>query len=153
MTYTFDTRAGYVLRIPRGIRSFTSFGLNSMANQPDSGGSYTTLTAADILLRPKAVDLADGWPFTEVRLSGATSYVFRGVENGATITGDFGFAATPPDIAAVAIDATVTAFQNRKNGASGVIGSEDAAIVPWRNFFGKGTAQRMTLDRYRVFAV
>ena len=29
-----------------------------------------------------------------------------------------GFAVTPPDITAVAIDATVTAFQNRKNGAS-----------------------------------
>ena len=146
-TYTFDTHEGYVLRIPRGIRTVTTLGLNAMAHQPDSGGSYTTLTATDYLLRPLAVDLPIGWPPTEVRLSGATNYVFRNVENGATITGNFGFAATPLDIAAVAIDGTVAAYQMRKNGTSGVFGAGADTGVPWWQFT---RASMRTLNMYRV---
>jgi hypothetical protein len=154
--YIFDTRSGYTLEVPMGIRAVTFFGV-ATTHQPDSGGTYTTVAAADYLLRPKVQDTSQGWPFTEIRLSrgtlAGTISSFATVMNGAKLTCTAGFAVTPPDITAVAIDATVTAFQNRKNGASGVIGSEDAAIVPWRNFYSKGSAQRMTLDRYRVFAV
>ena len=42
-----------------------------MANQPDAVGSYTTLAAADYLLRPKAQDTAERLAVHEVRLSGA----------------------------------------------------------------------------------
>src|SRR5262245_19907386 len=70
-TYVFDTHAGYVLRIPRGIRTITSMGVAS-GHQPDSGGTYTTVTAADRLLRPKAEAAPEGWPFTEVRISRGT---------------------------------------------------------------------------------
>src|SRR3954470_1309144 len=51
-TYVFDTEAGYVLRIPRGIRSITSMGVAPTVHQPDTGGTYTVIPAADILLRP-----------------------------------------------------------------------------------------------------
>jgi hypothetical protein len=153
-TYVFDTAAGYVLRIPRGVRTVTSMGVATLTHQPDSGGTYTTIPAGDILLRPKAADLPIGWPSTEVRISrgtlAGTVSAFATVENGATITGDFGFAATPPDIQAVAIDAVVAAYQARKNGASGVIGADDQAIVPWSRFFSRGSPQRGTLDRYAV---
>ena len=137
-TYVFDTEAGYVLRIPRGIRAITSMGVNNTIHQPDSGGSYTTIPAADRLLRPKAADLPVGWPFTEVLLfrgvlTGTISSFGR-VDNGCTITGDFGFATTPPDIQAVAIDGTVSAYQMRKNGTSGVFGVEANMGVPWWQF-------------------
>ena len=152
-TYVFDTQFGYVLHIPRGIRTITSMGVNSTVHQPDSGGSYTTIAAADRLLRPKAGDLPIGWPPTEVRFSrgtlAGTIARFGTIENGCTITGDFGFAATPPAIQAVAIDAVVAAFQSRKMGASGVMGAEADAIVPWSQFFGRGSPQRQTLDRFR----
>jgi hypothetical protein len=75
------------------------------------------------------------------------------VENGATVTGNFGFATTPPDIQAVAIDAVVAAYQNRKMGASGVIGAEGDSIIPWVSFFSSGSPQRATLERYRYIGI
>lgn len=155
-TYVFDTEAGYVLRIPRGIRAVTSMGVAS-THQPDSGGSYTTVSAADILLRPKTVDLPEGWPYFEVHISrgtlaGTVSYFSR-ADNGATITGNFGFGSIPKDIEAVAIDAAVAAYQARKNGASSVMGADDTALPPWSKFFGRGSPQRGTLDRYRNVSI
>lgn len=153
-TYVFDTIAGYVLRIPIGVRTVTSFGLNTMAHQPDSAGSYTTLAAADYLFRPKTQDLPDGWPFTELWLSRATLFGgFGNVQNGASITGTFGFAATPPDIQGVAMDATIAAYQARKLGTSGVIGANEGALTPWADFFGFGSPQRATLERYRYMGL
>jgi hypothetical protein len=156
-TYVFDTSAGYVLRVPRGIRTITSMGVNNTAHQPDSGGTYTTVTAPDRILRPKAADLEPGWPPTEVRISrgtlAGTIRSFGTIENGCTITGDFGFATVPPAIEAVAIDATVAAYQSRKNGASGVIGADGNAVVPWSMFFGPGSPQRRTLGRFTYYGV
>lgn len=154
-TYTFDTNAGYTLRIPMGIRLVTSMGISSMSHQPDSGGTYTTVTAASILLRPKSADLPTGWPPTEVLMFRGTNTtpLFGTIQNGATITGNFGFAATPPEIQSVCIDATIAAYAVRKMGASGVIGMEDTAAVPWVRFFSKGSPQRGTLDRYRYYGM
>jgi hypothetical protein len=154
-TFTFDTRAGYVLRIPYGVRAITSMGVAS-THQPDSGGVYTTVPAGDILLRPKAQDAPQGWPYTQVQISrGArtgTVSQFADAANGCTITGDFGFAATPPEIESIAIDAVVTAYTDRSNGTSGVVGADGFAGPPWSQYFSKGSPQRGTLDRYAVSA-
>ena len=155
-TYTFDTQAGYVLRIPRGIRAITSMGV-ALSHQPDTGGAYTTIPASDRIIRPKAVDLPEGWPPTEVRFSRGTLTgsisAFATADNGCTITGDFGPAASPLELVAVGIDAVVAAFQSRKNGASSVMGADDMALPPWSKFFGQGSPQRGTLDRYRYMAL
>lgn len=151
-TYVFDTVEGYALRIHRGIRLITSMGVNNQVHQPDAGGAYTIVPAADRLLRPKVGDLPEGWPPTEVRISrgtlAGTISRFGRIDNGCTITGNFGFAATPPAIQAVAIDAVVAAYTVRKMGASGVVGAEGQGVVPWTQFFGRGTPQRATLERY-----
>lgn len=152
-TYVFSTEGGYVLRVPFGIRSISSMSYNSLTHQPDSGGSYTAIAAASLLLRPSSGDRPIGWPPTEVRLSRATTLVYGTIENGATITGNFGFAATPPDIQAVTIDAVVAAYQNRKMGASGMTGADGDAIVPWVSFFSSGSPQRATLERYRYIGM
>jgi hypothetical protein len=153
-TYVFDTQSGYGLRIPRGIRAITSLGV-ATTHQPDTGGTYTTVPTADIHLRPQAQDNAEGWPFMEVRISrgtlAGTIRYFGTWENGAKITGDFGFAATPPDIAAVAIDGVVAAKQSLSDGASSVIGADALAISPWKDFFGIGSPQRKVLDSYRYW--
>lgn len=155
-TYVFDTHPGYVLRIPHGVRTITSIGIAS-THQPDSGGSYTSVPAADILLRPKAQDMPEGWPATEVWISrgtlSGTVARFSEAMNGCTITGNFGWASTPPEIAAVAIDAVVAAYQSRMNGASSVMGADSMALPPWSSFFGRGSPQRGTLDRYRYWAI
>ena len=147
-TYIFDSRAGSVLRIPIGVRSVTALGIAS-TGQPDTAGTYTSISAANTLLRPSGPDLPYGWPATEIWLSSAQTSYFTNTQNGVSVTGTFGWAAVPPDIAAVTIDAVVAAFQSRKNGASGVIGADGDAIVPWSQFFGRGSPQRGTLERYR----
>ena len=156
-TYLFDTISGYVLRVPIGIRTISAMGVNNLQHQPDSGGTYTTVTSADYLLRPRTQDLPDGWPFTEVWLTRGglvgTIGSFGTVQNGCTITGTFGFAATPPDIQAVAIDATVAAYQARKLGTSGVIGADQGVLTPWADFFSFGSPQRATLERYRYIGL
>jgi hypothetical protein len=146
--YYLDTQAGYVLRVPQGVRAVTFLGV-ATTHQPDTGGTYTTISAANILLRPSIGDLPVGWPATEIRLSRAQTTVFGTLENGAKVTMTCGFAAVPPDIQAVALDAVVAAFQNRKSGASGVIGAEGYAVFPWSQYFSKGSPQRMTVERYR----
>jgi len=155
-TYVFDTVAGYVLRIPIGVRSISAFGV-ALTHQPDSGGVYTTVPAADYLLRPKVQDASPGWPFTEVQLFRGlltgTIGAFGNIQNGATITGTFGFAATPPDIQGVAMDATIAAYQARKLGTSGVIGADEGALTPWNDFFSFGSPQRATLNRYRYMGL
>ena len=154
-TYVFDTQAGTVLRIPRGIRTVTSMSV-SLAHQPDTAGVYTAIPAADIVLYPKAEAVIDTWPFQEVRISRAatgTIRSFANAQNGATITGNFGWTALPPDIVAVAIDAAVAAYASRANGASGVIGADSLAIPPWAGFYGRSSPQRATLERYRYQSV
>lgn len=157
VTYVFDTQAGYVLRIPRGIRAITSMGVNNLSHQPDSGGSYTTVTTADVLLRPKAQDLPEGFPATEIHISrgtlAGTISSFGTIENGCTITGNFGFAAAPQEIASVTIDAVVAAYQSRVNGASSMMGADGGALPPWVSFFGPSSPQRATLNRYRNWSV
>jgi hypothetical protein len=91
-----------------------------------------------------------GWPGTFLLIKGSATGRLSTALNGATITGDFGFAAIPPAIAQVATDAVVTAYQNRRGGASGVIGGDDAAAVPWSTYFAWGSPQRQTLMRYRA---
>ena len=156
-TYVFDTIAGYVLRVPIGIRTITSMGVNNLTHQPDASGTYTTVAATDYLLRPKVQDAPQGWPFMEVHISrgtlAGTITAFGNITNGCTITGTFGFATTPPDIQAVVIDAVVAAFQARKDGASGVIGANEGVLTPWDGFFGMGSPQRGTLDRYRFIGL
>lgn len=157
-TYTFDTDAGYVLRIPRGIRAVTSLGVATLAHQPDSGGTYTTVPASDYLIRPRVQDRREGWPAFEIRLSrgtlSGTVSRFGRIDNGALITGDFGFAATPDDIQAVAIETVVAAYTVRKAPASGLAGVANVPIASYAQYFWRGSPQRIVLDRYRraVFA-
>lgn len=146
-TYVVDTAAGSRIDVGRGIRAVTSLGVAS-SNQPDSGGTYTTVTAADILLRPSPIDRRPGWPATYILLRGNTARLGAWL-NGATITGDFGFAATPLAITQVTIDAVAAAYQARRVGASGVMGADDTTVVPWKDYFGWGSPQRQTLMRYR----
>lgn len=119
-TYTFDTALGHTLQIPRGIRSVTSMSI-AATDQPDTGGVYQAVAAAAILLRPLPAELRPGWPPTEIRLLYSpidTRLPFRTAANGATITGNFGFAATPPVIQRIALQAIVAEYLDRRAGGS-----------------------------------
>src|SRR5262245_3524937 len=149
-TYVFDTVEGTTLRIKRGIRAITSMGVNRDSHQPDSGGTYTTIPAADRLLRPKVQDAPEGWPFFEVRLTrgtlAGTIRTFGRIDNGCTITGDFGFATTPADVNQAVLNAVVAAYATRGNPAVNEMG-QGIPVMPWAQYVDPGT-----VARYSVFA-
>lgn len=140
-TYTFDTRYGRVLEVPLGIRTLTTLEIAS-TDQPDTGGTYSTVTAADVLLRP--LQREAGWPYTRVEL--ATTSQFWTARNGAKLTGTFGWSTVPADIEGVAIRAVVRAWHAKSSGFNDVTGfSEMGRPVYSRNY---SLDDKLTLDRY-----
>lgn len=150
-TYYVDTAPGSVIWIRRGIRVVTTLSI-AATDQPDDGsGAYIAVAAADIILRPASIDRRIGWPATAILIKSATGTGrLSAALNGAKIVGDFGFAATPPAIQSVAIDAVVAAYTARGRPASSAIGADDTAVFPWATFFSRGSPQRATIERYRA---
>lgn len=148
-TYVIDTAPGSVIDFPLGIRNVDSLGV-ALADQPDAGGSYTSIDAADILLRPTLLDRKPGWPATSIVIRGTSARLGQGYLNGARVVGDVGFLTVPPEIQAIAIDAVALAFYNRQAGSSDVIGADDSPMTPWARYFTAGSAQMRTLGRYRA---
>lgn len=148
-TYYVDTAPGSVIEVKRGIRVVTSLAI-ATSDQPDDGsGTYTAVAAADVLLRPSSIERKPGWPAQRILIRGTTGRLTTAL-NGAKIVGDFGFAAPPPTIQAVAFDAIVTAYTSHRGGASDVIGGDGSTIYPWAKYFSKGSPQRATVDRYHM---
>lgn len=121
-TYYLDTRLGHILPIPYGIRSVTSMGV-AATDQPDDGtGTYLAVTLSTILLRPSPIARRPGWPATQLRLTQSPIDIripFRTAANGAKIVGNFGWAATPPTVARIAIAASVAEYIDRRRGGQG----------------------------------
>lgn len=147
LTFNVDTAAGSVIDVRRyGVRTVGTLSVAS-SNQPDTGGTYTAVAAADIVLRPPETQRAPGMPATQVAILGAYARLVDAI-NGARFTAtDCGPAATPDRIARVALDAVVAAYQARRAGGSGVIGAEGGASVDWSKYFSAGSPQLLTLDR------
>jgi hypothetical protein len=152
-TYYVDTAPGSVIPVRRGIRAVTSLSI-AAADQPDVGsGAYTAVTAADVLIRPAAINRKPGWPGEFILIKGSTGTGrLSQALNGAKIVGDFGFATVPPVIQGVALDAIVTAYTSKRGGASDVIGADGIQIYPWAKYFSAGSPQRATVMRYRAGA-
>jgi hypothetical protein len=64
--------------------------------------------------------------------------------------GDFGFAATPPEINRLAIEGVSLAYLNRRPSSSGGMGEGGSESIGWSDFFRWGSPQRQTLLRYRA---
>lgn len=145
-TYVLDTAIGHELAIPRGIRTVTAMGVAS-TDQPDAGGTYQAVTLATILLRPSPIARRPGWPATTLLLTSSpidTRIPFRTAANGATITGDFGFATTPAEVARIAIGAAVMDYNDRRKGQAGAAGAEGVELPRLL-----GVEDLATLARYR----
>lgn len=149
VTYVVDTAAGSRIDIPRGVRACTALAIAS-TDQPDTGGSYTAVAAADILIRPQPMYRRPGWPGTFILLRNSAVGKLSAALNGAQLTIDEGFAAVPPAVQAIALDAIAAAYAARGAGDSDVIGADGSPVAMWARMFSPGTAQRETLDRYRA---
>lgn len=147
-TYVVDTAYGSTIDMPVGVRVVTSLGV-AFVDQPDTGGSYTAVDAADVLLRPVALDRRPGWPATQLVIRGSAPRL-RSVLNGARIVADVGFAAVPPRVAAAALDAVVAAYTVRGKPSGQAIGPDDNQAGFWAAFFGPDSPHLSTLRRLRV---
>jgi hypothetical protein len=143
----YDVRSklldGSELLLPLGVRSLSSFGY-ATDDQPSSGGSYTSITATDVILLPGE----SGWPSTALRLRSTVGAVLVDeVLNGLQLVGAFGFAAVPADVVGVATRAVVRRYLGKASGrpviATGPSGNE--YILP-----DMSGADRAVLDYYRM---
>ena len=141
-TRTFDIEHWpSALEIPTGIRAVTTLGYANIS-QPDDGGTYGSLAAADFHLRPLPIERNYGWPATRVELdawAGPLHYFYPG-HNTVQIEGDFGWSAVPPDIAGIGL--TLVVGYHRERGSSG----GDSFTV---NIDGSRTFERMLSKRDR----
>ena len=129
-----------------GIRTLTSLGI-ATTSQPESGGTYTAATVADVLLRPRPT--ADGpashLVFTDIPTGPVTQF-YQGY-NTVRVVGSFGPASVAWDIQGVAIRATTRRVIGKAGGGVTVaIGPEGTEfLLP-----DMSGADRATLDRIRI---
>jgi len=133
------------LYIENGVQSVTFLGF-AKVSQPASGGTYTTVTAANILLRPLVQDRKPGFPADTILISDldVTSAFYPGF-NTVKVTMTCGFAAVPPEIERLAVANIVRRWQARKGGQSDSIGASDFG-GPLLRFMS--AEERALLDRY-----
>lgn len=155
MTLLFDVeRLGRSLVLENGvkrvgIRTLSSLGVATIS-QPESGGTYTTATVADVMLRPRPT--ADG-PAARLEFLypavGAISFFYPGY-NTVSAVGSFGPASVPPRIQAVALAAVTKRFLGKETAATAIQLGPDGGI---RLLADVSPAMRETLTRMRLMAV
>lgn len=126
-----------------GIRSASAIS-TSVQSQPETGGTYTSATLADILLRPRPT--ADG-PAYRLEWSTTSGGWFYAGYNTVRVTGTFGPAAVPSDIQGIALRAVVRRVLGKGAGAVGIPLGPEGTMMLLPDMSG---ADRVALDMYRV---
>jgi hypothetical protein len=129
-----------------GIRTLTSLGLASQS-QPESGGSYTAATLADVLLRPRPTADGPAWRLELSNVSG--SYFYPGY-NTVESVGSFGPAAVAPRIQSVALAAVTRRYMGKETSSVAIALGPEGSV---RLLADIPPSMRATLDRLRVPAV
>jgi hypothetical protein len=129
-----------------GIRTLTSLGV-ATSSQPESGGTYTAATVADVLLRPRPT--ADGpayrLEFTNYP-AGSLSLFYPGY-NTVQVVGSFGPASVPWDIQGVAIRAATRRVIGKSGGGVAIAVGPEGTQFLLPDMSG---ADRAALDRIRI---
>lgn len=141
-TYTFHTRYGWDLHIPKGIRSITTLNV-ATTDQPSTGGTYGTATG--YYLDPPELDRTPGWPALYVRFPRAGSRFYDALHGG-RITGAFGWSAVPEDIRGVAIRAAVRRVLGKGSGGASIPVGPEGTLFLLPDLSG---SDRGVLDHYR----
>ena len=147
-TFLFSpTVTGRDLPVPKGIRSVSAIGY-ATDDQPDTGGTFTAMTASDALLVPGPIDRTPGWPATGIRLRYGSGQTFWSGTNTVTVTGTFGWASVPHDVAAAAADLAVVMHRGRADG--GIGGVVTVNVDGSRTFERLPTSVHRVLTAYRT---
>ena len=117
------------------------------SSQPESGVTFTTVTAADWFLRPLGIDRGNGWPATKIVISDRSSSCFTAGYNTVRLTGALGFDTVPAEVEAIGLTLVVAAFRERaSSGGDTVTVGIDGERRYERSLSYK---DRQTLDDYR----
>jgi hypothetical protein len=144
-TFLFDITYGCrTLRIPQGIASATVLEV-ATSTQPESAGTYATVTAAEWWLRPIVAERDYGWPATRIVISDLSGSMFYPGYNTVRVTMALGWDKVPYDVQAIASRAVIGSY-TAKGSPTGIVGPTGATIM-LRNI---SPADRETLDLYRV---
>lgn len=155
MTLVFDVPGDY-LWWPRrsvaleysgkrvGIRSFTSAGYAS-TSQPDTGGTFTSIPAASLVIRPRPASTDPGLRL-EFLATGSGGFFWTG-QNTITVTGSFGPASVPPRIQSVALAMATRRYMGKETAAAAIGLGPDGGVKLLGDI---SPAMRNTLDRMRV---
>lgn len=129
-----------------GIRTLTALGI-ATTSQPETAGTYTAATVADVLLRPAPT--ADGPAlrlfFTDYP-TGSQSLFYPGF-NTVQVTGSFGPAVVPYDVQGVAIRAVTRRVLGKAAGGVSVAVGPSGTEFLLPDMSG---ADRQTLDMIRI---
>lgn len=128
----------YLNFAPFGCRAITA-----VRTADTTGGSYTTQTASDVVLRPHAHERKTDWPAFRgyVKDSAAWDWTRGGYDtNGVTAT--WGWAAIPAELSAIADKIAIAMFRGRGYGsgqayavgedAVGSVAAEELSATDWR---------------------
>lgn len=149
-TFLFEAPAGRILRVPQGIAEATQLEV-ATGSQPEVGGTYSIVTAADWFLRPLSGQRDYGWPATQIVISDlSASRIYAGY-NAVRLTGALGWESVPPDIQGIAQRATIGGYLAKGSGQSGqaIVGPTGGMLV----LRGISPEDQSTLDWYRDISV
>jgi hypothetical protein len=126
-----------------GVRSVTVVGV-ATSSQPETGGTFTSATLADVLIRPRPTADGPGLRLVLSDVAGSINRFYPGY-NTVSVTGSFGFASVPADIQEVAIAAVTKRFLGKETAAAIVsLGPEGGVTI----LSDLSPANRATLLRY-----
>ncbi len=133
------------LMIPGGLRSVTTLQVRTI-----EGGSLSTVTSTDYVLRPKVWDLIDGLAYDRIELinyPASLQQFYPGRDMAVVTSSTFGPATPPPALRRIADTVGWWLYQSRAAGASGMVGGPDTGeLLINRVLTG---ADLSTIDLYR----
>jgi hypothetical protein len=146
-TFYFDVeRYGRTLRIPQGIATMSTLEV-ATTSQPETGGTFTTVSSTSWFLRPVTAERDFGWPATSVVLSDLSGSYFYPGYNTVRATMALGWATVPSDVETIGQNMVVANHMAKASGGPAALIGPTGAMTVLRNL---SPEDRGKLDRYRT---
>jgi hypothetical protein len=116
-------------------------------SQPETGGTFTTVSSTSWFLRPVIAERDFGWPATSVVLSDLSGTYFYPGYNTVRATMALGWATVPSDVETIGQNMVVANHMAKASGGPAALIGPTGAMTVLRNL---SPEDRGKLDRYRT---
>lgn len=143
-SYDIEATGQKTLMIPGGLRS-----VSTLQYRTTEGGSLTTVTSTDYVLRPKSWDLLDGLAYDRIELityPASLQFFTAGRDMAVVTSSTFGPASPPHALRRIADTVGWWLYQSRASGTPGLVGMDSEELMVNRVLTG---ADILTIKRYR----